>query len=102
LLKRLLLTGCRRTELAELWSEIGADGTWVIPGSRTKNRRAHVVPLPPLAHKILASIKPIASVAGNYNKSQLMPERKAALERWAAHIGRLISGEPAKLRMVQK
>jgi hypothetical protein len=35
-----------------------------------------------------------------------MPERKAALERWAAHIGRLISGEPAKkvvkLRTVQK
>ena len=43
-----------------LWSEIGAGGIWVIPGSRTKNRRAHVVPLPPLAHNILASIKPIA------------------------------------------
>jgi hypothetical protein len=37
-----------------------------------------------------------SGVAGIYNKSQLMPERKAALERWAAHIGRLISGEPAK------
>ena len=47
-----------------------------------------------------------SGVAGIYNKSQLMPERKAALERWAAHIGRLISGEPAKkvvkLRTVQK
>ena len=35
LLKLLLLTGCRRTELAGmLWSEIGADNTWVIPGDQ--------------------------------------------------------------------
>ena len=65
LLKLLLLTGCRRTELAGmLWSEIGADSTWVIPGARTKNRRSHAVPLPPLARHILNTIKPIAGAAG--------------------------------------
>jgi len=147
----------------------------VIPGSRTKNRQAHVVPLPPLAHKTLASIKPIAGaagyvftttgrtpvgawsriknqldtamgtmppwrlhdlrrtfvtgladlgirpdvielavnhrsglrggIAGVYNKSELLPERRAALERWAAHVEGLVAGKPTKvvsMRTVQK
>ena len=34
-------------------------------------------------------------VAGIYNRSELLPERKAALERWAAHVERLVSGRPA-------
>ena len=33
-----------------------------------------------------------SGVAGVYNKSELMPERKAALERWAAHIEGLAAG----------
>lgn len=33
-----------------------------------------------------------AGVAGIYNKSELLPERKAALERWAAHVAGLVSG----------
>jgi integrase len=167
LLKLLLLTGCRRTELAGmLWSEI-ADNTWIIPGVRTKNRRSHVVPLPPLACNVLNTIKPIAGaagfvfttsgtkpiaswskikhrldaimgpaapwrlhdlrrtfvtgladlgirpdvielavnhrsgmragIAGVYNRSELLPERKAALERWAAHIEGLVGGTSAKI-----
>jgi len=27
-----------------------------------------------------------------YNQSELLSERKAALERWSAHVGALISG----------
>ena len=34
-------------------------------------------------------------VAGIYNRSELLPERKAALERWAAHVEHLVSGRPA-------
>jgi integrase len=34
-------------------------------------------------------------VAGIYNRSELLPERKVALERWAAHVERLVSGRPA-------
>ena len=50
LLKVLLLTGQRRNEVAGMTrDELSDDGaTWNIPGSRTKNGRAHVVPLPPL------------------------------------------------------
>jgi integrase len=31
-------------------------------------------------------------IAGVYNHSELLPERKAALERWSAHIAGLVSG----------
>jgi hypothetical protein len=47
-----------------------------------------------------------AGVAGTYNRAAYAPEKRAALERWAAHIERVVSGEPAKkvvgLHMVQK
>jgi Phage integrase family len=46
------------------------------------------------------------TVAGTYNRAAYAPEKHAALERWAAHIERVVSGEPAKkvvgLRAVQK
>ena len=31
-----------------------------------------------------------ADVAGTYNRSELLPERKAALERWATHVQGLV------------
>ena len=57
LLKLLLLTGCRLNEVAGMTrSELSDDGgTWTIPGARTKNRRPHVVPLAPLARKMVGS-----------------------------------------------
>lgn len=36
-------------------------------------------------------------IAGVYNRSELLPERRAALERWAAHVDSLVSGKPAKI-----
>jgi len=55
--KLLLLTGCRLREISELkWSEIAADcKTLSIPGARTKNHRAHLVPLAPSARRIIAA-----------------------------------------------
>jgi integrase len=60
-LKLLLLTGCRRDEVAGMrWAELSEDGTtWTIPGERTKNHRKHIVPLPPLARDILQSVERI-------------------------------------------
>ncbi len=161
------LTGCRRDEVGGMrWEELSEDGTaWTIPGSRTKNHRAHVVPLPPLAREILAGVERIegclacsrqrqvalagwpkikarldaamkpaapwvlhdlrrtaatgmaelgiaphiveavlnhvcgakAGVAGVYNRAVYAPEKKAALERWAAHVAGLVSGKPANV-----
>jgi integrase len=164
LLKMLLLTGCRVNEVAGMRrSEISDDGTtWTIPGGptgRTKNHRTHVVPLPPLARQLIASVgtdgdlvfttdgrSPVSvgskikhrldkamkvppwvihdlrrvfvtgcaelgirpdvielavnhisgvrgGIAGVYNRSELMPERRAALERWAVHVDGLVSGK---------
>jgi integrase len=53
----LLLTGCRREEIARLrWSEVNLDtGVMTISGERTKNRRTLELTLPPLAMEILQS-----------------------------------------------
>jgi integrase len=164
----LLLTGCRLNEVAGMRrEELSQDGaTWNIPATRTKNRRPHVVPLPPMARDILATVKPIVGkaglmftttgktpvsgwsktkhrldaamkippwrlhdlrrtfvtglanlsvrpdvieltvnhvsgmrggIAGVYNRSELLTERRAALARWGHHIAGLVSGEPANV-----
>jgi integrase len=166
--KLLLLLGARLDEVSGMeHSELSTDrALWLLPGSRTKNHRALVVPLPPLAREILVSvplssdrfvfsvngIRPITGwssakhkldnamgadvppfrlhdlrrtavtgmselgvrpdvielvvnhvsglrggIAGTYNRSELLPERREALERWAAHIAGVVSGQPAKI-----
>jgi integrase len=177
LLKLLLLTGCRRSEVAEMtWSELSPDGSvWTIPGARTKNHRTHEVYLPPLARDLLASMHKIegkagfvftttgktpvsgwgklkarldgrmakaaapegravpdwrlhdlrrtaatgmaelgiaphiveatinhisghkGGVAGVYNRAVHIEERKAALERWAAHVHAVVTDTAAKV-----
>jgi integrase len=168
-LKLLLLTGCRLREVGEMRrAELSADlSVWTIPSSRTKNHRAHVVPLPPLARDLLGSVKQVASkegyiftlgggaavsigsskikhrldaamkippwrlhdlrrsfvtglaelgvrpdvielavnhagglrggIAGVYNRSELMPERAEALQRWSQHVAGLVSGKPGNV-----
>ena len=55
-IRLLLLTGCRLREISELrFDEIAQDGKMIsLPGTRTKNHRAHLVPLAPMAREILA------------------------------------------------
>jgi integrase len=51
--KLLMLTGQRRTEVGGMtWTEL-SDGVWTIPGDRTKNHRTHVLPLSGLAQSII-------------------------------------------------
>jgi integrase len=60
LLKLLLLTGQRRSEVAEMtWTEL-TDDTWSVPASRTKNGRPHVVPLSRQARDLIASVHRVA------------------------------------------
>jgi integrase len=56
-LRFLLLTLQRTVEVAGLrWEELSEDrATWTLPGSRTKNGKAHVVPLSEPARAILAA-----------------------------------------------
>lgn len=54
LFKLILLTGQRPGEVKSMrWEDIGED-RWIIPADIAKNGRQHVVPLSPLALKILA------------------------------------------------
>jgi integrase len=166
-LQIMLLTGQRRDEVNEMTrNELSDDlATWSLPGTRTKNKRPHIVPLPPLARDIISArlaagkqlhdmvnakgnqlvftttgttpisgwskmkkrldalmpgtppwvihdlrrtavtgmaelgIEPHvielivnhvsghkAGIAGIYNRSEQMPSRRAALERWADHV----------------
>jgi integrase len=43
-----------------------------------------------------------AGVAGTYNRAAYLPERKAALERWAIHMAGLIEGKLADVVPLQK
>jgi len=36
-------------------------------------------------------------IAGVYNRSELLDERRAALERWSLHVAGLVSGKPANV-----
>ena len=54
--KMLLLTGQRRSEVANMrWDEID-NGVWTIPSTKTKNKQEHEVPLPPAAVQLLGDI----------------------------------------------
>ncbi|WP_404471044.1 tyrosine-type recombinase/integrase [Vreelandella venusta] len=63
-LKLLILTGCRRSEVAFMcWNEVNKT-EWTIPAERTKSRRQHKVHLCPLALELLAEQRQLA--AGEY------------------------------------
>jgi integrase len=58
IIRLLALTGCRRTEVGGMaWDELDLEGgLWTIPASRTKNHRAHTLPLLPMALAIVESV----------------------------------------------
>jgi integrase len=88
-LQLLLVTGARLNEVAGMRrDELAAGGLWTIPGSRAKNHRQHVVPLPPLAQAILAGVPAVESTDLVFTLSGRLltgfSRVKAAL---AAHMG---------------
>src|SRR5215472_19071887 len=74
LVRLLALTGARRAEIAGMrWSELDLDnGLWSLPKERAKNKRALLLPLPPLALSI------IRSVPERVGRDQLFGERAAS------------------------
>jgi integrase len=58
IVRLLLLTGCRRGEaMAARWADLDlSNGIWTKPGSTTKQRTDHVVPLSAPARQLLADI----------------------------------------------
>jgi integrase len=162
----MALTGCRRAEMADLkWREVDLEAALIsLPGSRTKNKRSHMVPLAPAAVEILKALprfsdkvfpgaitwsraktrldklvsfetpfviedtrcsfstgcrehlKPVpdhhlveltinhisgsrGSVAGTYDRSERLDERRRLLARWAAVVLHA-AGEPVETAQV--
>jgi integrase len=60
IIRLLILTGQRRGEVAGMaWGELSDDlTTWTLPGGRTKNGAAHMVPLSGPARNIIRSLLP--------------------------------------------
>lgn len=97
IIKLLMLTGMRRSEVAEMrWSELDLDGAmWRLPGSRTKNKRPHEVPLSHAAIEILQQVAQRSErdlVFGNgsggfsgFSKSKKALDDELGLEDWHIH-----------------
>ena len=78
-LKLLVLTGCRRSEIGAMrWSELDLEqGLFTIPSARSKNGKTHQLPLTPLA---LDLIKAVPRMVG---RDLLFGSRSAAgFSRW--------------------
>src|SRR5262249_42955864 len=61
IIKLLMLTGCRRQEIGGMrWSEFDLDGpqpSWTLPAERSKNGKAHKLPLMPMALAIIRGVR---------------------------------------------
>ncbi len=53
MIRLLILWGCRNGEIGRLKPEWRENGVMVIPGTHTKNSRAHAIPILPMARAIL-------------------------------------------------
>ena len=92
LAKLLLLTGQRRTEVADMeWREINLDKSlWSLPSDRTKNGKPHVVPLSRQAAAIIAAFpanRDLVLVAGrafgNFSRAKdRIDARMPAIPAW--------------------
>lgn len=101
--KLLLLTGQRKSEIAEMTEAEIREGVLHLPAERVKNKRGHDVPLPKAAQAILAGVQRVKSekgyiftttgktpVSGFNNSTNRVRDRmnKAAgreLEHWKPH-----------------
>ncbi len=84
-LRFLLLTGARSNEVCALpWSEISFDAaTWILPAERSKNGRAHLVPLTASMLAILGDRPQTDRPAFWTRTAQLAPHALAKLLRTA-------------------
>jgi integrase len=56
---------------------------------------------PHIVERCLAHVGHQSGVAGTYNKAEYIVEKRRALERWAEWVDAVVSGKPAKARVVK-
>jgi integrase len=94
IIRLLVLTGQRAGEIARLrWAEVG-ESEIILPAARTKNNRAHIVPLSSAAREILTAHwrEGRAFVFGrgdsgfsNWSKSKSQLDASTRLPHWTPH-----------------
>jgi integrase len=79
IVRLLILLGSRRGEIGGMcWRELDLDrGEWKLPAGRSKNGRAHTLPLMPMALDIIAAVPRMVS------RDQLFGARAAGFTSWA-------------------
>jgi integrase len=84
IIRLLLLTGARRGEvLAAVWADIDLDaGVWHKPGSATKQKTTHSVPLSEAARRLLLSIRESSDAAWVFPANG--SHRRDVKDAWAA------------------
>jgi integrase len=88
IIRLLILTGQRRSEIAELrWSEVEGEGI-NLPGERTKNKRPHVIPLAPTPRRLLAE-RPRAGEYvfkfANWSIHKRLLDERSGVSGWVIH-----------------
>ena len=78
-MRLLILSGARRQEIGGMcWSEFNFEqSTWTLPASRSKNKRAHTLPLLPAMRAIIEAVPRMAS------RDQLFGQRANGLTAWS-------------------
>jgi integrase len=73
IIRLLILSGCRRQEIGGMrWSEIDLErGAWTLSAERSKNGRAHTLPVLPMMRQIIESVPRMAT------RDQLFGDRAA-------------------------
>jgi integrase len=111
-MKLLLLTGQRRSEVAEmLWSEIDLDcSQWAIPKERSKSKREHIVPLSAPALSVLNGLPHFGEGAfvftttdgarpvSGFSRAKVRANDLSGVENWRLHdLRRTVRTEMARL-----
>jgi integrase len=91
IVKLLILTGCRKSEIAELrWSEINLGKALItLPASRVKSNRSVTIPLAPAAVEILEAVPRISDTMTffhfGWSRAKAALDAKVELPHWTIH-----------------
>jgi integrase len=55
---------------------------------------------PHIVERVLAHVGHQSGVAGTYNRAEYIDEKRRALERWAAYVAAVVTGEPSQAQVV--
>jgi integrase len=97
IVKLCVLLGARRSEIGGMcWSEIDIDNaSWTLPAARSKNRRAHTLPLMPMALEIIATVPRMIGREHMFGErsdlgftkwdAKIALEKRLGLAKWTLH-----------------